>query len=409
MRIAINAVAVDGGGSQEYLLRVLEALSGAVGFQHRFLVIQSDRQHELRKCFPPGVHAVVCQGIPRGAGMRMLWEQIVLPLILRRMKPDLLYAAFNTAVLLSRVPTVLASHNSTPFGNLRQPLSVYGRARNLILRLLGTASARVARKVVFVSRTSARIMAPAMGIPESRVAIVHHGWSPLPESRDPALPTTIPAPYILTVADLYPHKNLEVLLVAFGRLAASNAYSGHLVIVGGVKSWCAEYPVRLRKLRDQLPCRDRIHFVGAMPHDRLSSIYRRADLFVFPSVMETFGLPLLEAMGCGVPVVANDWRIASGERTEQFNVGPEVCGGAAEFFDPTDPLSLRDAMLRVLKNPAHREELVRRGLERVKLFSWEEGARQLLALFEEVVPSGRVGRSRLDRPARGPVAGSRGV
>ena len=117
----------------------------------------------------------------------------------------------------------------------------------------------------------------------------------------------------------------------------------------------------------------------------LLPVYREADLFVFPSLEETFGLPLVEAMGAGVPVIVSDWRLALGGESDRLNVGPEICGDAAEFFDPTSPDSLAKAMQRVLTNHMRRAELVRMGQVRAKEFSWEKAAAALVALFEEAV------------------------
>ena len=138
-------------------------------------------------------------------------------------------------------------------------------------------------------------------------------------------------------------------------------------------------------LRDKLSCRDRIHFVGKIPPPRLFAAYRAADVFVFPSLVETFGLSLVEAMASGVPVVASDWRLSPGGEANQFNVGPEICVDAAEYFNPLDRHSLVDAMERVVANPQRQEELIHRGRVRVQDFSWEKSARELLHILEDAV------------------------
>jgi len=101
------------------------------------------------------------------------------------------------------------------------------------------------------------------------------------------------------------------------------------------------------------------------------------------SLAETFGLPLVEAMASGVPVIASDWRLAPGGGEGRFNVGPEVCEEAAEFLDPTNPASLANAIGRTLGSPERYNELVKLGLIRARAFSWEDSARQLLSIFED--------------------------
>ena len=386
MRIAINAVAALGGGSQTYLLNILKALS-AVAAEHEFLVILSSRHAALLKVFPSRVQGVVCRGVPRQAGLRMLWEQTALPILLSRWKVDLLYAAFDTAVLLSPAPVVLLSHNCGPFlpGNLSG--SAYGHARNVILRFLSILSARKARTVVFVSNSSAKILARKMRIPESKTRVVYHGWSPIQgtETEGCRLPEDLPKRYLLSVADLYPHKNLEVLLEAFQLLTAKGNYSGDLVLAGARRKNAWGYGQRLLALRETLGCRDRIHFVGSIPHPHLFAVYQNADLFVFPSLYETFALPLVEAMASHVPLVVADWRLAPGGETDRINVGPEICADAAEYFNPLDPCSFAAAMDRVLTGPQRQKELAGRGWDRVQDFTWQRSATALLRIFEESV------------------------
>lgn len=383
LRIAINAVAVQGGGGQTYLLNILRALAAA-GAPHEFWVVLTPLQRGLLAWLPPGVRPVVCASAPRRPWLRILWEQTVLPVLLRRWGVDLLFAAFNTAPLLSPVPVVLVAHSVNPYSELPIRWSRYVRARLAALRWLGRRSARVARAVVYVSETSARVMAPRMGVPPSRVRVVHYGWRAPAESGAAEPRLDLPKRYLLTVGDLQQHKNLEVLIEAFERLVTEDGYPGDLVIVGSRHDMTPEYGGQLEALHARLASRDRIHFVGSVPHPELFAVYRGAELFVFPSLEETFGLPLVEAMGAGVPVVAADWRLAPAGDAGRTNVGPEICGEAAEFFAPTDPASLLEAMRRVLGDPARRDRLARQGPIRARAFSWDTAATALLGIFEEV-------------------------
>jgi len=387
VRIAVNAVAVEGGGGQTYLLNILDALCARDG-THEYWVVLTARQRTIPPALPARVRPVVCPSAPRAAWLRGLWEQTVLPVLLRRWRVDLLFAAFNTAVLLSPVPVVLVAHSVNPYSDLPIRWSTYMRARHVALRWLGRRSARVARAVVFVSETSARVMAPRMGVSASRVRVVHYGWRPAETTAGatPPLPVTVPGRYILTVGDLLEHKNLEVLLEAFDRLVARRGYPGHLVIVGGPSAISPGYARRLLDLRDRLPCRERVTFTSRLPHAAVAALYRDADLFVFPSLEETFGLPIVEAMGAGVPVVVADWRLAASGEGGKTNVGPEICGTAAEFFDPTDTGSLVDAMASVLADRGRRSELARAGAARARTFTWDHAAAALLRIFAEAAP-----------------------
>lgn len=385
MRIVVNAVAVHGGGGQTFLLNILDALCVAEP-RHEYWVVLTQRQRPILPLLPARVRAIVCGSAPTVPWLRILWEQLALPVLLRRWRADLLLAAFNTAVLRSPVPIVLVVHSVNAYSTLPIKWSLYMSLRLAALRWLGGLSARVARAVVFVSETGARIMAPRMRVPSARVRVVHYGWrAAVPARPEPPEELTALGRYILTVGDLLEHKNVEILLEAMEHLVASG-YPGHLAIVGSLEA-SPSYARHLLRLRDGLACRNRVHFMGSLPHSALLGIYRRADLFVFPSLEETFGLPLVEAMGAGVPVVVSDWRLARGGEYGRTNVGPEICGGVAEYFDPTAAASLVAAVRRVLDDPARRDELAGAGPARAARFSWSIAAAGLLAVCEEALAS----------------------
>lgn len=385
MRIVMNAVAVKGGGSQTYLVGILGALCASEPAHEYWVVLGPDQRASLGP-LPSRARAIVCSSMPRATWLRVVWEQTVLPVFLWRWRADLLFAAFNTAVLLSPVPVVLVAHSVTPYSKLPIRWPLYMVLHNAARLWLGRLSARIARAVVFVSETSAKVMTPRMGVPSARVRVIHHGWQPFPDGAhlEPALRLPPRARYILAVSELVEHKNLEVLVEAFRRLVEDGAYEGHLVIIGSAHPGSYGYARRLEKQRAKLSCRERVHFAGHLNYSALSAVYRKADLFVLPSLEETFGFPLVEAMGVGVPVIVADWRMAQGGEDGLTNVGPEICAEAAEFFDPTDITSLVDAMRRLLRDPARREELARAGHVRAHKFPWQKTAAALLSAFEEV-------------------------
>jgi glycosyltransferase involved in cell wall biosynthesis len=385
MRIVVDAVAVQGGGGRTYLLNIMEALA-ASSAAHDYLVVLTPRQRELAELMPAGVRRLVCRSVPSSPWLRVMWEQIVLPHIVRRERADLLFAGFNTAPLYSPAPVVLVAQSVNAYSELpiRWPFRM--ALRHAGLRWLGRRSASVARRVVFTSHTAARFMAPRMGVIPERVRVIPYGWRPPrvgPRTSEDR--PMLPDHYVLTVGDLLDHKNVEILLEAFDILATTTDYSGALVIVGGVQDASPKYASRLETIRRRLRHRDRVRFIGRVAYHDVDVCYRAADLFALPSLEETFGLPLLEALGAGVPVVAADWRLNPAGDNGRTNVGPEVCGQVAEFFDPQDKHSLVDAMRRVLEQPARRSALVRDGPARAAQFSWQRAATELLAVFDEAV------------------------
>ncbi|MGD1997205.1 MAG: glycosyltransferase family 1 protein, partial [Anaerolineae bacterium] len=171
-------------------------------------------------------------------------------------------------------------------------------------------------------------------------------------------------PYVLSVGTLQPRKNYIRLMRAFAELRPD----GHKLIIAGGEGWLCE-PI----LAEAEKHGDRIRMLGFVEESDLPALYRGAALFAFPSLYEGFGLPVLEAMACGVPVVCSN-----------VSSLPEVAGEAALLTDPHDEEALAEAMQRVLEDEELQQQMVTRGLERATAFTWERAAQQLLAAFEAV-------------------------
>lgn len=180
--------------------------------------------------------------------------------------------------------------------------------------------------------------------------------------------------FLLSVGGISPHKNLDKLIEAFARLAKQERNGDlRLVLVGDYKGdvfrTCYE---DLRGSAAQLGVGDRVHFAGYVLDDDLAHLYAATQAFVFPSYLEGFGLPAVEAMACGAPVVAS----TGGSL-------PEVIGGAGELFDPHSVDAMVDKLRLVLQDPAHQDRMREQSLARAKEFSWERSARQAVELFHE--------------------------
>ena len=187
------------------------------------------------------------------------------------------------------------------------------------------------------------------GVPPEKVFNVRCGVDPAYHPGDDLY--GLPFPYLLCVTNRKPHKNELRVVEAFAK--ASIDPSIHLVFSGKPTAHLAHF-IEQRQLSP------RVDFVGVVPEGRLPSLYRGAEALVFPSLYEGFGLPLLEAMGCGTPVL-----------TSNVTALPEVAGGAALLVDPTSVEQIADAMQQVISNAALRQELKKKGLARAAQFSWE--------------------------------------
>jgi glycosyltransferase involved in cell wall biosynthesis len=180
----------------------------------------------------------------------------------------------------------------------------------------------------------------------------------------------LPERFILGMSTLEPRKNFTGLIAAFNRLAAGQAHTDlHLVIAGG-KGWNYE---PIFAVAEASPVRERIYFPGFVADDDLPALYSLAGLFAFPSHYEGFGIPVLEAMACGTPVVCAD-----------NSSLPEVAGDAALLVKATDTDGLADAMGRLVVDSPLRERLVSLGAQQVRRFTWETAARRLLEVYEAI-------------------------
>jgi glycosyltransferase involved in cell wall biosynthesis len=229
----------------------------------------------------------------------------------------------------------------------------------------------VARKAVCLianSEFTKKQIVEHLGIPASKVVVTYLGVTDhfRPHDRKQAVLRIssllgLDRPYVLFVGNLKPHKNVKTLIHAFSRVCAHGGFHHQLVILGDDRKWKAGLVNECAKLGIDA----HVLFAPHVPDEDLPWVYGAAELLVMPSLIEGFGLPVLEAMACGTPVVCS--RAAS---------LPEVAGDAAEYFEPTSAEDLAATLERLLGSRELQETLRRKGLERVKLFSWEECARR---------------------------------
>ena len=177
-------------------------------------------------------------------------------------------------------------------------------------------------------------------------------------------------PYILFVSTIEPRKNITALIAAFNRLKQKHKIDHHLILIGQ-KGW--HYEPILNKIEDS-PWKDHIHHLDYLSDELVALFYSKADVFVYPSHYEGFGLPVLEAMTLGAPVVAS---ISSSL--------PEVAGDAAVLIDPNDPAILAEAILQVISDRQLRQKLIQKGKERAKLYSWERTAEETLKAYKSLL------------------------
>jgi glycosyltransferase involved in cell wall biosynthesis len=290
-------------------------------------------------------------------------------------RTDLLHVPHYNAPLLHRGPLIVSImdviHLSLPAQNRRLGSQFYARP-------MLNAVARKADHVVTVSVFSKSEIVRTLGIPESKISVIPCGVSDeyrVPCQAGPQLSTMakdlgIQTPFLLYVGNLKPHKNVPTLLRAFAKLRQGSKLRHSLVIVGDDPRW---KPAIVRECQ-RLGIQDRTVFLSYVAQPLLPSVYASASLLVMPSTIEGFGLPLLESMACGTPVVAS--RAAS---------LPEVGGDAALYFDPSSPEELGVRIEQVLYSDDLRDSMRTKGIERAKQFSWQQAARKHVELYSQML------------------------
>lgn len=283
------------------------------------------------------------------------WEQLELP---RHTSDGVCLNLCNTAPLAGR-STVVAIHDASVFA----VPETYSRAFRLWYRQLHRRLGRRVMRVVTVSEFSRSELGRYVGIPPERIAVIPAGSEHiLAQPADPGVLERLGlrGRYLLAVGSQSPHKNFAGILAALRHLDPDIG----LVFAGGANS---------RVFRLSGAASGVAHLVGRVTDGELRALYENAACFVYPSFYEGFGLPPLEAMTCGCPVIVS--RAAS---------LPEVCGDAAVYCDPGDPVDIARAIEAVLGNPGLQADLRRRGPERAAGFTWNKAARSLLGLVDQL-------------------------
>jgi glycosyltransferase involved in cell wall biosynthesis len=367
MRIAIDARKLHDYGIGTYVRNLLKQLA------------RQERDDEfVLICRPDDCGMVVDLGpnfrsVPDRSRPYSVSEQVTVPLDLRREKVDLFHEPHYVLPPLVPCRAVVTIHDCI---HLRFPQYLPNRLAHAYARTFLWAATHQAERVITVSEASKRDILQYFRIPPEKIEVIYNGiderfWMPPDEEEVERVRQRyqLNDRFVLYAGNIRPHKNLERLIEAFYILRRGEFEQVKLLIIGDEISKYAT----LRRAVHRHKLHKHVRFLGFVPDETLAVLYRLAAVFVFPSLYEGFGLPPLEAMASGTPVV-----------TSNVSSLPEVVGDAALLIDPYDAEAIAGGLRLVLADKTLRDDLRARGLERAREFSWERSIARVRTIYEEV-------------------------
>lgn len=297
---------------------------------------------------------------------RAFYINTVIPVLCKLKRVDILYCPILEFPFIPLIPSVVHIHD-LHFIHFSSQFGLAAFRMKFSLKLVN----KTVRRVIVSSEFVKRELLKTAVIEESRIDVIPLAYNrnmfrpmPMERRKDFLHKYNIKGNYILFVGSLFPYKNLKTLMSTF--LKIKHQMPQFLVVAG-----------RREFSEEPLISDDRVLYMDYVAAEDLRSLYSYADLFVYPSFMEGFGIPPLEAMACGTPVISSNGGSL-----------PEVAGDAALLFDPKDSDSLSELMLSVINNKDLRDAMIKKGFENIKRFSWDKTAEGILASCEKAMKDG---------------------
>jgi len=369
MKIGIDTHAAEseGEGNCTYIRNVVTALR-TIKSDHEYVLFSIDADHDFYRIFAESPQFRVVK-------LRFSHPLLRIPISLARESLrenlDILHVQY-IAPPIYRGKLVTTIHDLC---FLHFP-ETFSRAEAFRLKHLIGFTARHSSKIITGSEYSKSDIAVNLPIPREKIAVIHHGISnrfapqEKSESSSPILKRYgLKKPYILTVGRLNPRKNLSSLLRSFSDARRKASIPHQLVIAGKTDYKSQEIPLLIK----QLGLGDAVRLTGFLPENDLPTVYREAEFFAYPSIFEGVGLPALEAMKAGIPVL-----------TSNTTSLKEMVGNAGRLVNPFKQENITEGIIDLAVNADLREDLRKKGLARAALFTWERTAQKTLEIYEEV-------------------------
>lgn len=368
MRIGIDASTIGTrGGPRAYVLNLINSLL-KIDKENEYVIFYNSKEHLGR--FSQAKEVVVPFSNP---AMRLFREHLLMPYFYKREGLDMVHNTKSATSFLKPCKTVVTIHDIIPLTNPETETF----AAKTYWKIQIPIAARRADRIITISEYAKKEIAKYFGIREELITVIPNCF----EERFQSIAErsevdkimekySLPKDYILYVGTIQPRKNLDMLIKTFSNLKKSGRIKQKLVIAGR-KGWLY---TSLFELIKELDLEHEVIFTGFVPDEELPYIYNGATLFVYLSLFEGFGIPPLEAMACGVPVICSNTTAL-----------PEVVGDAGILVNPMDQKAVEDAMLYVLENPPMQKEMKEKGVIQAKRFSCERIAKETMMVYYEVV------------------------
>lgn len=371
MKIALNLLyLIPGvvGGTETYARSLITALA-RLDEDHEYTVYVNRESADLDITPSDNFRRVVCPVVAMQRAYRYGWEQFFLPVQLHRLNPDLVHSLGYVGPIASGGPQVVSVHDVNYLGHSGRRTPIGRRAFQFFVE----KTVQRASHVITISHFSRGEIMRHLGVPPEKVSVVYCAAkeSAPPGSGGPAglsdVIRGVTRPFMFAFSSLSAHKNIARLIAAFARISSEVPHS--LVLIGHMPEKSAEIRAALQRAGDH-----RIRFTGFIPDDDVDALMKQASLFVFPSLYEGFGLPILDAQEAGIPIACSDVAAL-----------PEVAGEGAILFDPLSVDDMADKLKRALLDADLRESLAQKGKENARNFSWDKAARETMDIYRKVV------------------------
>ena len=361
IRVGINCrdLSKDGGGTKRYLLDILKSLNSGKHEGYKFYIIHNSREYE--KYFHRFKETFV------NVKSKLVFDYLYIPFWCKKNNFDILFSPKNVIPFLVNSKKVVTIHDLAYF---MPEFNAYLPYDALYMKSMIKNSCKRADVIIAVSENTKKDIVSILGTNEEKIKVIHSGVSNefnIMKNKDILNEVRkkyqLNKEFILFTGGITPRKNVVRLIKAFNQISDKIP---HELVLTGARGW------NNKKENELIEQNDKIKKLGFVPDEDMPILYNLADIFVYPSLYEGFGLPPLEAMACGCPVIASN-----------ASSIPEVVGDAGMMIDPYDVSGLAKAMYEVSTNDELRGELIKRGLDRAKQFSWEKCVRECLIVFEE--------------------------